>query len=59
MTLELVSYIYCKAEFIVQMLLIEMEFEKLKNLLPNNMLYTTAAREHVGEIKRKLRVIEE
>jgi hypothetical protein len=36
-----------------------MEFEKLKDLLPNIALNTTATQEHVGEIKRKIRVIKE
>jgi hypothetical protein len=37
----------------------DMEFEKLKDKLPNVTLNTTAAREHVGEIKRKIRVVKE
>ncbi len=37
----------------------DMEFEKLKDLLPNIALNTTATREHVGEIQRKIRVIKE
>jgi hypothetical protein len=39
--------------------MMDMEFEKLKDLLPNIVLNTTAAQEHVGEIKRKIRVIKE
>ncbi len=39
--------------------MMDMKFEKLKDLLPNIALNTTAAREHVGEIKRKIRVIQE
>jgi hypothetical protein len=31
-----------------------MEFEKLKDVLPNITINTTAAREHVGEIERKI-----
>ncbi len=31
----------------------------LKDLLPNVALNTTAAREHVGKIERKIRVIKE
>jgi hypothetical protein len=34
-------------------------FEKLKPLTPHVALNTTAAREHVGEIERKIRVIKE
>jgi hypothetical protein len=37
----------------------DMEFEKLRNMLPNVTLNTTAAHEHVGDIKRKIRVIKE
>ncbi len=36
-----------------------MEFEKLRDMLPNVTLDTTAAREHVREIERKIRVIKE
>jgi hypothetical protein len=39
--------------------MMDMEFEKLKDLLPNIALNTTAAQEHVGEIERKIRVIKE
>ena len=39
--------------------MMDMEFEVLKDLLPNITLNTTAAREHVGEIERKIRVIKE
>jgi hypothetical protein len=31
-----------------------MEFEKLKDKLPNVILNTTATQEHVGEIERKI-----
>jgi hypothetical protein len=37
----------------------DMEFEKLKPLLPNVTLNMTAAREHIGEIERKIRVNKE
>jgi hypothetical protein len=39
--------------------MMDMESKKLKNLLPQVALNTTAAREHVGEIKQKIRVIKE
>jgi hypothetical protein len=41
------------AGFIVQVALMDVEFEKLKDVLPNITINTTAAREHVGEIERK------
>jgi len=37
----------------------DMEFEKLKPLMPHVALNTTAAQEHVGEIERKIGVIKE
>ncbi len=58
-TLERVILIYRKAGFIVQTALIDMEFEKLRDKLPNITLNTTAAQEHVGEIKRKIQVVKE
>ena len=39
--------------------MMDIEFEKLKELLPKVALNTTAAREHVGEIEQKIRVIKE
>jgi hypothetical protein len=51
--------IYGRAWFIVQTSMMDMEFEKLGDLLPGIVLNTTAAWEHVGEIEQKIRVIEE
>jgi hypothetical protein len=45
--------------FIVQTTLIDMEFEKLRDMLPNVTVNTTAAREHEGEIERKIQVAKE
>ena len=53
-TLERVIRIYSKAGFIVQTALMDMEFEKLKDKLPNVTLNTTASREHMGEIEKKI-----
>jgi hypothetical protein len=58
-TLERVIRIYRKAGFVVQTALMDMEFKKLRDKLPNVILNTTAAREHVGEIKRKIQVVKE
>ena len=58
-TLERVFKIYATAGFIIQTAMMDMEFEKLKPLMPHVALNTTAAREHVGEIERKIRVIKE
>ncbi len=35
------------------------EFEKLQNLVPILAINTTAAKEHVPEVKRKIRLIKE
>ncbi len=43
----------------MQKTMMDMEFEKLKKLLPHVTLSTTAAREHIGEITQKIRVIKE
>ena len=37
----------------------DMEFEKLKTLMPHIALSTMTAQEHVGEIEQKIRVINE
>jgi hypothetical protein len=58
-TLERVVHIYGMAGFIVQTALMDMEFKKLKDKFPNVILNTTAAREHVGEIEKKIRVVKE
>jgi hypothetical protein len=58
-TLERVFRIYATAGFVVQMAMMDVEFEKLRTLLPHVALNTTAAREHVGEIERKIRVVKE
>ncbi len=58
-TLERVVRIYETAGFIVQTTLMDMEFEKLRDKLPSGILNTTAAQEHVGEIKRKIQVVKE
>ena len=58
-TLERVFRIYSSIGFIVQTAMMDMEFEKLKPLMPHVALNTTAAREHIGEIDQKIRVIKE
>jgi hypothetical protein len=51
--------VYTRGGFVVQTMMMDMEFEKLVDLLPNVTVNTMAAREHVGEIERKIRVIKE
>ena len=45
------------AGFIVQTTMMDMEFEKLRPLMPHVALNTMTAREHVGEIEQNIRVI--
>ena len=58
-TLQRVFRIYATAGFVVQIAMMDMEFEKLRDMLPNVTLNTTAACEHIGEIEQKIRVIKE
>ncbi len=50
-TLKQVFWIYGLAGFVVQTTMMDMEFDKLKDLLTHVALNTTAVREHVGEIE--------
>ncbi len=52
-TLERVFRIYATAGFVVQMAMMDVEFEKLRTLLPHVALNTAAAREHIGEIENQ------
>ncbi len=56
-TLDRATQIYRKAGFRVQTVLMDIEFKKLKDRMPYVVLNTTAAREHVGEIEQKIRVV--
>ena len=47
--------IYGTNGFVVQTAMMDMEFDKLKTLMPHVALNTTAAPEHVGEIEWKIR----
>jgi hypothetical protein len=58
-TLERVFRIYKTAGFVIQTALIDMEFEKLRMMMPHVALNTTAAREHVREVEQKIRMIKE
>jgi hypothetical protein len=44
---------------VVQTTMIDIEFDKLRNLLAHVALNTTGAREHAGKIEQKIRVIKE
>ncbi len=56
-TLESVFRIYMTAEFVIQMALMDMEFEKFRTMMPHVALNTTAACEHVREVEQKIRAI--
>ena len=47
-----VVYGYARGGFVVNIVLMYMEFEKIKDVLPMVEVNTTAAREHVPEIER-------
>jgi hypothetical protein len=57
-TLERVFRIYVTAGFVIQTALMDMEFEKLRMMMPHVALNTMVAREHVGEVEQKIRVIQ-
>ncbi len=48
-----------KVGFVVQTAFMDMNFEKLRDKLLNVILNTTTAQDHVGEIKRKTRMVKE
>jgi hypothetical protein len=54
-----VIYLYARGGFQVGTVLMVNEFENLQNLVPILVIDTTAAKEHVPEIKRKIRLIKE
>ncbi len=45
--------------YVIQTTLMDIEFEKLKPMLPEIALNTTAVREHEGMVERKIRVLKE
>ncbi len=51
--------IYQRGGFKVQTLLMDWEFEKIRSLLPEVLVNTTSAGEHVGEVERHIRTIKE
>ena len=57
--LRKVMFIYARGGFLVRLVLMDMEFEKVKDLVPLVEINTTAAREHVGLIERKIRHVKE
>jgi len=51
--------LYAHGGFQVGTVLMDNEFEKLRNLVPILAINTTAAKEHVPEVERKIRLIKE
>jgi hypothetical protein len=51
--------LYARRGFQVGMVLMDNEFEKLQNLVPILVINTTAAKEHLPEVERKIRLIKE
>ena len=51
--------LYARGEFQVGTVLMENEFEKLRNLMPILAINTTVAKEHVPAVERKIRLIKE
>ena len=52
-----VLQVYNRAGFTVRYIMMDGEFEKVKELLPTIVRNTTAAKEHVAESERKIRVV--
>ncbi len=57
-TLRRVFRIYRTCGYVIQITLMDIEFEKLKHMLPEIALNTTAAREHEGMVERKRERVE-
>ena len=51
--------VYKRAGFVVRTILMDVEFEKIRPLLPNLECNTTAAKEHVSKAERTIRTIKE
>ncbi len=57
--LDRVLQVYARAGFLVRTILMDGEFEKDKDCLPNVECNTTAAKKHVSKAKRTIRTIKE
>jgi hypothetical protein len=57
--MERVVEVYKRAGFNVRTILMDGEFEKIKNLMSQVVCNTTAAKEHVSEAERNIRTIKE
>ena len=57
--LRKVVFLYARGGFVVRHAMMDMEFEKVKDLVPLVEVNTAAAREHVGLFERKIRHLKE
>ena len=57
--IQRIVWVYARAGFTVQTVLMDNEFEKLKDHVPMLALNLPAASEQVGKIERRIRVIKE
>ena len=57
--LNRVIIVYAAAGLKIQTVMMDMEFQPLQELMPNIVVNTTAANEHVAEIERRIRVVKE
>ena len=57
--LQCVAQVYLHAGFCPQTVIMDMEFEKVRDKLPTLVINTTVAWEHVAEIERKIHLVKE
>ncbi|KAL7505827.1 hypothetical protein ACHAXN_003260, partial [Cyclotella atomus] len=58
-SLQSVARLYRRGGFLIKMCLMDMEFKPLEDISTDIPVNTTAAREHVGDVERKIRVIKD
>ena len=58
-SLDAVARLYRRGGFLVKMCLMDIEFKPLEDLSTDVPVNTTAAREHVGDVERSIRVIKD
>ena len=58
-SLKKLLYLYARGSFIVQLCIMDREFEPVRDLVPLVEINTTATREHAGLIKRRIQVKKE
>ena len=54
-----IVYLYSRGDFVVNVVLMDQEFDKIVDEVTNLDINTTAAREHVREIERVIRTVKE